>query len=95
MVYAVGSKNGETFSSSVLLSFFLFPNSLLPKPSIAASLVLGGGKGESGAVPLLGCVGACFQGLDIPEEPVLLLGHLSPTAFAIITLQCVCKAEQG
>lgn len=60
-----------------------------------ASLVWAVVKGESCAVPLLGCVGACFQGLDFPGEPVLLLGHLPPTAFAIIAPRCVCKAEQG
>ena len=35
----------------------------------------------------MGPVGACLLGLDIPEEPVLLLGHLPPIAFAIIILQ--------
>lgn len=80
---------------SLPLSFFLFPNSLLPRASFHGITVLGCGKGANCTVPFLGCVGACFQGLDIPGEPVLLLGRLPPTAFAIIALQCVCKAEQG
>lgn len=74
---------------------FPFSPALLPRGSVFGSTGLGCGKGESSAVPLLRHVGACSRGLGVPEELVLLLGHLLPTAFAIIALQCAHKAEQG